>query len=100
MLKREYIVPFTRDQKRLYKPPNDYPQIKKPIWIKFVNQRLFDAFQVSIFNFSSVTVNRANKEKRASNKLNYRLSRGGYIRLMQDMVSTWLLVYTKLICLK
>ena len=46
----KYIVPFPRDWKRLYKPPINYPQIKKTVWIKFVDQRLSDAFQVSIFD--------------------------------------------------
>ncbi|KAL9426277.1 hypothetical protein AB3S75_033119 [Citrus x aurantiifolia] len=27
---------FPNDKKKLYTPPIDYPQIKRPIWIKFI----------------------------------------------------------------
>ncbi|KAL9437071.1 hypothetical protein AB3S75_023000 [Citrus x aurantiifolia] len=71
-----YILKFRNDKKKLYAPPIEYPQIKHPIWIKFVDQRLSESFE---------KISRVNKNRRALNKCNHRLSRKGYVGLMKEI---------------
>ncbi|KAL9440993.1 hypothetical protein AB3S75_019632 [Citrus x aurantiifolia] len=76
MLTKNYIWKFRNDKKKLYAPPIEYPQIKRPIWINFVDQCLSESFE---------KISRVNKNRRALNKCNHRLSRKGYVGLMKEI---------------
>ncbi|KAL9429455.1 hypothetical protein AB3S75_031295 [Citrus x aurantiifolia] len=54
MLAKIYSWKFRNDKKKLYAPPIEYPQIKHPLWINFVDQRLSESFEVSILKLGQV----------------------------------------------
>ncbi|KAH9803527.1 hypothetical protein KPL71_001803 [Citrus sinensis] len=76
MLTKNYIWRFPNDKKKLYTPSIDYPQIKRHVWIKFVDERLSESVE---------KISRVNKNRRSLNKCNYRLSRKGYVGLMKEI---------------
>ncbi|KAL9441529.1 hypothetical protein AB3S75_020096 [Citrus x aurantiifolia] len=76
MLTKNYIWRFPNDNKKLYTLPIDYPKIKRPVWIKFFDERLSKSFE---------KISRVNKNQRALKKCNHCLSRKGYVGLMKEI---------------
>lgn len=99
-----YILPYKDEPSRLQNPPEKYSHIDKKQWESFVNARLSEEWEVTIFylyilnsEYLLVILNskvyviqafsRLQRERRAKCIYNHHISRKGYANLAQELVS-------------
>ncbi|KAK9218206.1 hypothetical protein WN943_006843 [Citrus x changshan-huyou] len=85
-LTRKFILPRKHNRKRLKRPHFQYSHIPQNVWDKFVNFRLSTEFE---------RIRRQQQNKRAKNKWKHRLSKKGYVELLDEICSETGLVKTE-----